>query len=924
MNNSQKIFELNQSIWYDNIERRLLKNGELARLVNEEIIYGITSNPSIFQKAISASTDYDDALQAMAWAGLTTDQIYSRLVIRDIQDAADLFLPVYYKTQKKDGYVSLEVSPLLADDTKATIHEAKALWAQVNRPNLMIKVPATEAGLPAVEALIADGINVNVTLIFSIDRYKQVMQVYKHGLLRRQKAGFDLSSVASVASFFVSRIDSAVNAALDQFKSKSPEIDALKGKIAVDNAKMAYLAYKDFFEGVEFASLIQAGAQIQRPLWASTGTKNHDYSDVLYIDELIAPNTVNTVPPATLSAVLDHSDPKLRIANEVENSSKRLEMLKKAGINLEEVTNKLERKGVELFKQAFEALLATIENRRVRFAAELAELSTPVVEALADAAEKVYISRLYQHDPTLWTTKKDQFDEIRNRLGWLDLPAAQYELADELSDWAKQYFDYGYKHAFVLGMGGSSLAPEVLSLSVSPNLEGHKGLKLQIIDTTDPEEISARLSNIDLNQTLVIASSKSGSTAETNAALNYFLQLFEEAAIPDIGNHFVAITDPGTSLEKIAVERRFSRVFGSPDNVGGRFSVFTQFGLVPAAIMGIDLKRLLDNGVDMVQNGRQSIPYAANPMLMLGLVVGEAAKAGKNKLSFITEDFASPLVPWLEQLIAESSGKDGYGILPIANEPEIPVENYQSDRFFVYLKTNGSKQTRVDQLLKLGHPVISFVLEDSYQLGAEFYRWEYATAIACARIGVNAFDQPNVQESKTIAKQKIAGYKKAGFIEDGQAIWENDQAVLYGKPVDGLSRATYLAQALECYLKQIQSNGFVAINAYLPRLPNTEHDLQSVRGKILDATHSATTLGFGPRFQHSTGQFHKGGFEGGLFIQITREVQHDLMIPEEGMSFGTLQKAQAVGDLDALLERGKLAVRVHLKRGQIRDLVHGS
>ncbi|MGB4595028.1 MAG: bifunctional transaldolase/phosoglucose isomerase [Anaerolineaceae bacterium] len=920
MNNSKVINELGQSIWYDNIERRLLKNGQLAQLVAQEKVFGITSNPSIFEKAITSSTDYNDSLQAMAWAGLNSEQIYLRLVIRDIQDAADLFLPLYNTTEARDGYVSLEVSPLLADDTEATIHDAKALWAQVNRPNLMIKVPATKAGIPAVEALIAEGINVNVTLIFSIDRYREVMAAYKRGLAKRKKAGFPLNNIASVASFFISRIDSSVDSLLN--KVENPATGTLVGKIAIDNAKLAYQAFKEFFETENFAPFTESGAQFQRPLWASTGTKNTSYSDVLYVDELISPNSVNTVPPATLAALLDHSSAQLRIEEDLEGAKARLAQLSNFGIDLNKVTNDLEKDGVEKFKQAYRSLINSIESKRKCYVSDLAGLENPVKNALTEAANQVYIGRLYDNDPSLWSVKTEQFDEIRNRLGWLDLPLYQSELTSELQNWAQTQITAGFTHVFVLGMGGSSLAPEVMSLSIHPSLDERKGMMLQIIDTTDPDEISARLRDVDLSKTLVIVSSKSGGTSETNAALQYFWQRYEDAGVPEIGMHFVAITDPDTSLEKMAKDKHFLKVFGSPDNVGGRFSVFTQFGLLPAATMGIDLKRLLDNGIDMLQNGTKNIPYAANPMLMLGLVLAEASMVGKNKLTFITEGYASPFVPWLEQLIAESSGKDGRGILPIDAEPALLAEKYNTDRVFVYLHTDGSAQERVDQLKSANHPVLTFEIEDAYQLGAEFYRWEYATAIACARLKINAFDQPNVQESKTIAKEKIAQYRELGIIEEGQPIWENDQAALYGQSVEGLSRATYLAQAIQCYLDALKNDGYTAINAYLPRLQRVEKDLQTVRAKILETTSKATTLGFGPRFQHSTGQFHKGGLDGGLFIQITREPQADLMIPGEEMSFGTLQRAQAVGDLEALLKRGKFAIRVHLKRGQVYDLVN--
>ncbi len=915
MNRSEALKQAGQSIWYDNIERGMLVDGELARMIKSGEVYGVTSNPSIFEKSISSSAAYDDILQSMAWAGLSKEQIYLELVREDIQAAADLFVPVYEATGGIDGMVSVEINPLLAYDTEKSIEDGRALWAQMNRKNVMIKVPATKAGLPVIETLISEGINVNATLIFSIPRYMEVMEAYFLGLEKRLANNLPIDHVTSVASFFVSRIDTLVDSRLAEYGAANPQasdqVAALTGKIAIDNARLAYQEFLKFFASERFENLKQYGAKVQRPLWASTGTKNKAYSDTLYVDELVAPNSVNTIPPATLSAFLDHGATDLRIEQDLERARKDFDMLLKFGFDYNHIAQELEDDGVEKFKQAYISLLETIETKRAFFKAELAALGDAVHAALKKAADEVYVGSLFDHEPSFWTSDQAGHDEIRERLGWLSLPGQQFPIIDELSALKEKLLSEGYEHALVLGMGGSSLAPEVMSQAIAP--VGGKGLKLQIIDTTSPDEIAFRVRGVDLRKTLFIVSSKSGGTTETMSAMKYFWAELEKIEPENVGKHFVAITDPNTSLQDLAYRKGFRKVFNARPDVGGRYSVFTHFGLVPAAVMGIDLPKLLGQGNASDLQSRKNVPYPANPNLMLGLVLGEAAKRGKDKLTFIAEGFAGSLVPWLEQLIAESSGKEGKGILPIENEPVLVGRNYPEDRIFVYFKTAGSKAGLVDELKQAGHIVITMAIPEPYALGKEFYRWEYATAIACAVLQVNAFDQPNVQLSKTITKDVINAYQKSGKLEDGEPIWENDQAIVYGFRNEEALKESDLESLLLAYARSVPEKGYVVLSGFIPRLEENFEFLQALRGRILNAVNKATTLGFGPRFLHSTGQLHKGGLAGGLFIHFTKDAELDFEIPGEGMSFGTLQRAQALGDLQALAQKERAAIKVHLK-----------
>lgn len=366
MNTTQKLSEVGQSIWYDNIERKLLKNGEMARMIQGGEIRGVTSNPTIFMNAITKSSDYDKSMQPMLQYRDGPEDIFFHLAIEDIQAAADLFGPLYDQTKGGDGYVSLEVSPFLAKDTARTLAQAKSLWAQVKRPNLMIKIPATKEGLPAITGAIAEGINVNVTLIFSLARYAEVMEAYLAGLEQRAAKGLPIDKIASVASFFVSRVDTKIDPMLDKLaQSGNAEANGLAGKAAIANAKLAYAQYKNVFGGERFNKKLAAlGAKAQRPLWASTGTKNPNYSDVMYVDGLIGPNTVNTVPPATLKAFLDHGQVSQTLEADLPAAQQALDDLAALGIKMDDVTQTLEDEGVKSFSDAFSTLLQAIRNKQ--------------------------------------------------------------------------------------------------------------------------------------------------------------------------------------------------------------------------------------------------------------------------------------------------------------------------------------------------------------------------------------------------------------------------------------------------------------------------------------------------------------------------------------------------------------------------------
>ena len=893
----EKLTSLGQSLWMDNIQRKLLENGKLKAMIERGDIRGMTSNPTIFNNAIAKSNDYDSALTPLAWAGWDAEKIFWQLAVEDIKAACDAFAPLYEESNGGDGYVSIEVSPHLAHDTDKTVAQAEQLWVRVARPNLMVKIPATKEGIPAIRKAIAAGLNINVTLIFSLKRYAEVMDAYLSGLEDRASAGHPIDHIASVASFFVSRVDSKID-------PKLPDDSPLRGKAAIANAKLAYDEFMKTFAGMRWEKLKYKGARVQRPLWASTSTKNPNYPDTIYIDNLIGAETVNTVPPATLEAFRDHGVASMTIMRDLEEAQNAIDQLESAGISMDTVTQELEDEGVKAFSEAFEQLLKTIDERRNAAASSLGPLADAVAKRIAQLETNSVPARLWKHDPTLWTQDLAGQEEIKIRMGWLDSPDKARKRIPEYQAFAEEIKRENIDRVLVLGMGGSSLTAEVFSNLLSAATLLREGMSLAILDSTDPEQVATTAEQFSPDRTLYTVASKSGGTAEVIAGFDYFWELSKKD-----GSHFVATTDPGTSLEALARKHNFRKIFSADETVGGRYSALTDFGLVPAALLGMDLNRLIDRADWMKAQCSEHVPAARNPGLALGAVLGEAALQGRDKLTVLSDAPLSAFPAWIEQIIAESSGKDGKGILPVPLEPIGSPEVYGDDRLFVYLRQTGELDESMKTLREASHPVIEFSIPNIYDIGAEIYRWEVATAIACSVLGVNAFDQPNVETSKKITKAKIAEYQKNGKFEEERPAWEQDGiAVFPSLPISGSELETILKN----FLKNAKPRGYVAINAYLPRNAEIDEMLQQMRVSVRSWTYNAVTTGFGPRFQHSTGQFHKGGPDNALFLQITANPEKDIEIPTQGLTFGMLIRAQALGDYEALIEAGRKVLRVHL------------
>src|SRR5262245_21668484 len=920
-----------ESVWLDYIRRSLITSGELQRLITEDGLLGVTSNPAIFEKAIVGSTDYKDFLDSVGPEAKEPKSVYERLAIRDIQDAADQFRPVYERTKRRDGYVSLEVSPYLARDANGTLEEARRLWMAVGRENAMIKVPATPEGIPVIEQLIGEGINVNITLLFARDVYERVAHAYIAGLERFVARGGAPARVASVASFFVSRIDTAIDGIITSRLGASVDrheqalLHSLAGKVAIANAKLAYQFNRELFTGTRWQALARQGAQTQRLLWASTSTKNPRYRDVIYVEELIGSDTVNTIPPATFDAFRDHGHRRESLTDDVEGAHDTMETLARVGISMTTVTDKLLADGVAQFSEAFDKLLAAVEGHdKGRGAAKInrmtftlpADLAAAVKTTLEDWRLNGKMRRLWAHDASLWTGA-DEADW----LGWLGVTDDQLVHIDHLQQVADEVKAAGFTHVALLGMGGSSLCPEVMRMTFG-KVPGFP--ELHVLDSTDPAQIKVFESKLDLARTLFIVSSKSGGTLEPNIYKQYFYERVKQAiGEKEAGSRFMAITDPGSKMQQVAEADRFRHIFFGWPSIGGRYSSLSDFGLVPAAVMGVDVPKFLDRTEEMVHACAASVPTEENPGLVLGVILGVAAtRFGRDKVTIIASPGIRDLGAWLEQLLAESTGKVGKGLVPVDREALGSPDVYGNDRVFAYIRLESAPDPKQDAavaaIARAGHPVVRIAMDEIYDLGEEFFHWEVATAVAGSIIGIDAFNQPDVEASKVVTRKLTAEYEQTGKLPPEAPILEADGIKLFTdeKNADALKKAAGKDQSLAGYLKahlgRLGAGDYFALLGYVEMNDVNESQLQKMRQAIRDARHVATCLGFGPRFLHSTGQAYKGGPNSGVFLQLTCDNASDLPVPGQKYTFGVVKAAQARGDFQVLAERGRRALRVHL------------
>ena len=867
MNPLHDLAATGQSIWYDDLRRGLIDSGDLASYLEEYAVTGVTSNPTIFEQAIAGSRDYDHAIMGALGEGVDDpERIFWRLAIRDVQDTADLLAPTYERTKGGDGFVSLELPPRLIDDAEGSIAFGKELARRVGRDNLMVKVPGTVAGAEVIEALTADGVNVNVTLLFSLDQWRRAAEAYLRGLEQRRAAGHHLD-VASVASFFISRIDKAAN----------PELpDDLHNRVAVANAQLVLAAQGELVGSTRWRELAEQGARPQRLLWASTSAKDPRLDDTHYVRALAAPGTVNTMPEVTLFAFARDGQLGDVLRPDATAAAEVLGVAAEGGLDVAALGERLQHEGGEGFAASFDALLGCIQTKVAaltsRFeptVANLGDIASQVADATVDLQRRDVTGRLWRRDHTAW---QDDPTEVADRLGWLTSPGELADEVDDLEAFVKQVRADGITYALVVGMGGSSLFPLVAGQVLG---DPERGIALHVLDSIDPAAIERTAQALPEGQTLVIASSKSGTTAETRTLLEWFWD-----RDPD-PSHYAVISDPGTPLAELGRERGFRAVFANRADIGGRYSALSHFGLVPAALAGADLGEVLRYAGRMLSACADCVPDDDHPALQLAGILAGAVGAGRDKLTLVVDPSLGSFGLWLEQLIAESTGKHGTGLLPVVGEPLVTADVYGDDRLFVSL---GGPPTQLDPLAEAGHPTYHIPVAGPDHLGAEVLRWEIATALVGAALDINPFDQPDVEAAKQAAKQAL------------------EEGVTEPEVVD-----------LDSVLTQVREGDYLAIQAYLDPADPQLDELEAARVVLRDRYRVATTLGVGPRYLHSTGQLHKGGPNTGVFVQVLSDDVHDLPIPGERFGFVTLKRAQAAGDLEALRARGRRAARVRLE-----------
>jgi transaldolase/glucose-6-phosphate isomerase len=535
----------------------------------------------------------------------------------------------------------------------------------------------------------------------------------------------------------------------------------------------------------------------------------------------------------------------------------------------------------------------------------------PVIESgLEQLARQNAAQRIWNGDASFWKSEAQAQAAIRERLGWLTVANLMQQKRDEISGFVNGVRQAGYQSAVLLGMGGSSLCPEVLRLTFG-HTPGY--LKLFVLDTTDPDTILSVERQIDLNTTLFIVASKSGKTLETLSQFKYFYDKVSHLVGTNAGERFIAITDPGTPLEQLARDHHFRHIFSNPPDIGGRYSALSYFGLVPGALIGVDIEKLLSRAQEMMQKCGADHPAQDNPGLWLGAALGTlATQQGRNKITFALSPGIASFGLWVEQLIAESTGKEGRGLVPVASEQLGRPQDYDNDRVFVYLRLYGSQNSQlndaIETLVAAGQPEISYDLRDDYDLGAQFFLWEFAVATAGHILNINPFNEPNVQESKENTNNILAQYEKQGKLPQPPPVIQQGNITIYG-PENG---ARSLTDYLHAFLGKVQPGDYIAIMAYVQQNPETEGALEALRIRLRNLYKVATTVGYGPRFLHSTGQLHKGGANNGVFIQITGQDRHDMAIPGEPYTFGILKAAQALGDFYSLEHHQRRVISIHI------------
>lgn len=886
-------FELGQSVYLAPGSTSVLADESVRTMIREKHIRGLALDTCSLTHALFSEKRLDSAISPMAMANWSANKILCHLSVSAAREATGVLREQFVQSNGQEGMVLLQLDPTYADDPEKIVTNARAIWTKVNRPNMMIGIQATDMGIQAAERLLSDGVNVCLTTVLARGTLQNALQAHQSALEYRAAAG----SSSDLLRF-------AISVPIEEFGKN------LKDSSGAEWAAELYRLAAEFYASAEMEKLTANVSAPWKLIWAICDCSGAGQPSLHYTETLIGKNTALAVSPAYLPLLSNHCASAATL-NGFGTANGYSDLF--SDDRLRSVEADMNRS----FKTAFEAMAGALEARGEEIRKSLGPIEAAVSENFGKIESESMISRIFAKDPTVWTFDTQAYPEIRNRLGWLDSYKTLDKAIQEYRGIAEDLKANGFKKVLLLGMGGSSLAPEVMALT----FPDANGLKLQIVDSTDPGQVTAAERAHPVAETIYVVSSKSGGTAEVRALMDYFYSRAKETLGDKVGSHFIAITDPGTLLERHAQEHGFRHIVLADASIGGRFSALSPFGILPAVLIGIDPEKIIEAATRMAKNCAPSAAVGSNKGAALGVYLGTAALNGRDKLTILTDPELSAFGSWLEQLIAESSGKNGKGIVPIDLEPALPLGKYANDRAFVYINSSGTKSELADGLAAHGHPVLTICLSDPHEIFAEFYRWEIAISVACGLLGVNAFDQPNVQDSKTRTVAKINEYKEKGALPLLPVSWQKEGITAsFTAESEAMGNAADLKSLIAAFVSQAQwGEDYIAINAYLPRNAAMTDSLQAMRKWIGDLNPVATTLGFGPRFQHSTGQLHKGGANNGVFIQIVGNPREDRDVPNEGISFSVLEKAQALGDFEALLSQDRRALRIDLGDRAISD-----
>ncbi len=907
MNPIQSVHSLGQSLWLDNIRRDSLDSGELVDRIATGELRGVTSNPTIFEGAILSSDNYTVDLRRFAQAGWTAERIFDQLAIDDIRAAADAFLPLFEQTNGGDGFVSIEVNPELADDTSKTIEEARRLWDAVNRPNAMIKIPATLAGLPAIESSIRAGINVNATLIFSLGRYIEVMEAYMSGLERRLEDGGSLDHVASVASFFVSRIDTALDEQLQETIKRSDEegerASSLLGKVAIANCGLAYGQFVATIQGEQFQYLAARGARVQRPLWASTSTKNLEYPDTYYVDHLIGPDTVNTLSESTLKAFKDHGSPELTLTENISTARSQLQALDDLGISLADAAERLERQGISKFVDSYHSILRTIENKAAAFRKEISALEPKMRETLAELDRDEVGKRLWQEDVTLWVERDREKARVGHWLRWLSEPAKMSTGVTELMRFAEEAAAPEITTLVLIGSGCGIFTAEMLARLLTPT----DRIDFHSIGTANPDDIRTIKRKITPEATLyLIVDASSDDGIEENLIAAFWEQAVRKLE-EQTRHHFVVMTQEGSKLRNWAVERGIQKIIEVDLHDDIWPSPFNWQSLLPAALAGADLHSFVRGGVDMTRACGPLVDVAQNPGLYLGSVLAAALRCGREKITLFADPPLEPILKWIEGLLAAGRGRDEGGFITIRDEPSGSGKVYGDDRLFVYLRRSGALDRRLHEWVDVGIPVL--VLEtgtNTKQIGEMLVQWQFGAAIAKSLLSINPTNLDGLNRSRAEFQHILHRLERKGELPQADPLWQGDGVQLRAASRGLKFTGGGLSEVIDFILAESRKVGGLKLRIYTSMSQALQGKVARLRRVLRDQLGLFSLTG-AIDCDLDSGR----GLKDLVNLILLVKPRKDEDVPGKTYTFGLLFEGQALSDFAAMKDDGSPALYLY-------------